>query len=91
MHLVARYTLVTASALAVGSALFVLSFVCVDFVWIHLVVLDPKQIGLGDGVMVVGGGFVLGCSLGLAGLIFVLLRFWPEKSSEATGTAGGGK
>jgi len=35
-------------------------FVAMDFVWTHFVVLNPKDIGLGNGVMVVGGEFVVG-------------------------------
>jgi len=34
--------------------------VATDFVWTHFVVSNPKDIGLGDGVMVVGVGFVVG-------------------------------
>ena len=45
--------------------MFVSSFVTLDFVWTHFVVPNPKDVGLGDGVAVVGGGFVIGCVLGL--------------------------
>jgi hypothetical protein len=62
--------------------LFVLSFAVLDFVWTHVIVTDPKQIGLGDGVIVVGGGFVIGCTLGLGALVFVLYRFWPGRASR---------
>ena len=79
MNSAAKYVLVITGALAVGAALFVLSFIGTDFVWTHFVVPDPKQIGLGDGVMVVGGGFVIGCTVGLTGFLFVLFRFWPRK------------
>jgi len=54
-----RYALVIAGSLATGAALFVSGFVAMDFVWAHIVVSKPKEIGLGDGVMVVGGGFVI--------------------------------
>jgi hypothetical protein len=78
MRAVGRYILVFTSALLVGAALFVGSFVAMDFGWTHFVVTDPGKIGLGDGVMVVGGGFVLGATLGLAGLIFMLYTYWPR-------------
>jgi hypothetical protein len=73
-----RYALVIISSLLTGAALFVGSFVALDFVWTH-VVRNPEDIGLGDGVAVVGGGFVLGCSLGVAGLAIVLYKFWPRR------------
>ncbi len=82
MNLFGRYALVIVGSLAAGTALFVLSFVVLDFVWTHLVVTDPKQIGLGDGVVVVGGGFVIGCTLGLAALVLVLYRFWPRRTPK---------
>jgi hypothetical protein len=78
-----RYALVIAGSLATGAALFVSSFVAMDFVWTHIVVSNPKEIGLGDGVMVVGGGFVIGCTLGVAGLVLVLYKFWPRRNAKA--------
>ena len=74
-----RYTLVIVGSLATGSALFVSSFVAIDFVWTHFVVPSPKDTGFGDGVMVVGGGFVIGCTLGVSGLVMVLYKFWPRR------------
>ncbi len=74
-----RYALVIAGSLATGAALFVSSFVAMDFVWTHMVVSNPKETGLGDGVMVVGGGFVICCTLGVAGLALVLYKFWPRR------------
>ena len=82
MNLYCRYVLVIAGSLAAGAALFVLSFVVLDFVWTHLVVTDPKQIGLGDGVMVVGGGLIIGSTVGLSALVFVLYKFWPGRMSK---------
>jgi len=74
-----RYALVIVSSLLTGAALFIGSFVALDFVWTHFVVPNPEDIGLGDGVVVVGGGFVMGCSLGVAGLAIVLYKFWPRR------------
>jgi len=74
-----KYALVIVGSLVTGGTLFVSSFVVMDFVWTHFVVPNPKDIGLGDGVLVVGGGFVIGCTLGLAGLMFVLYKFWPRR------------
>jgi hypothetical protein len=77
-----RYALVIVGSLVTGAALFVSSFVAMDFVWTHLVVPNPKDIGLGDGVMVVGGGFVMGCTLGVSGLVMVLYKFWPRRTQN---------
>jgi hypothetical protein len=79
MRAVGRYALVIASSFLVGAILFVASFVAMDFVWTHFVVTNPKDIGLGDGVMVVGGGFLIGTTLGLVGLGFTLYRYWPRQ------------
>jgi hypothetical protein len=51
-----KYVAGIAGSVLAGTALFVLSFVAVDCVWTYLVVTDPKQINMGDGVVVVGGG-----------------------------------
>ncbi len=77
-----KYSVVIAGSLFAGTALFALSFVALDFVWTHFVVTDPKQIDIGDGVVVVGGGLVIGCTLGIAALVFVLYRFWPGRASK---------
>jgi hypothetical protein len=77
-----RYTLVIVGSLVTGAALFVSSFVAMDFVWTHFVGPKPKDVGLGDGVMVVGGGFVIGCTLGVAGLAVVLYKFWPRRTQS---------
>jgi hypothetical protein len=69
-----NYALVIASSLLVGAAIFVLSFVVMDFVWTHFVVTDLQKLSLGDGVAVVGGGFVFG-------LVFAL-GFWPRRAEK---------
>jgi hypothetical protein len=74
-----RYALVLVGSLVTGATLFVSSFVAIDFVWTHFVVPNPKDIGLGDGVLVVARGFVIGCTLGVAGLAVVLYKFWPRR------------
>jgi hypothetical protein len=82
MKAFAKCALVITCSLVTGGILFVSSFVATDFVWTHLVVPNPKDIGLGDGVMVVGGGFIIGCVLGISGIVFVLYKFWPRKISR---------
>ncbi len=79
LHHNLRYAVVIMSAVLAGVALFLLGFGVVDFLWTHLVLTDPKEIGLGEGVMVVGGGFVIGSTLGLAGIVLVLYKFWPRR------------
>jgi hypothetical protein len=56
------------SSFPVGAAIFVLSLVVMDFVWTHFVVTDLQKLSIGDGVGVVGGGFVFGLVFSLAGL-----------------------
>jgi hypothetical protein len=82
MKSIGKYALVIASSLLVGAVLFILSFVAMDFVWTHFVVTNPANVGLGDGVMVVGGGLIVGTTLGLLGLAVMLYRFWPKRSSD---------
>ena len=50
-----------------------------DFLWLHLVVKNPENFGLGDGVVVIAGWFIFGTVFGLAGLILTLRRFWPRR------------
>jgi hypothetical protein len=71
-----KYALVVLASLLFGSALFVASFVAMDFGCTHLV--KSHDIDVGDGIMVVGGGFILGTSLGLTGAGYVLYRYWPR-------------
>ncbi len=77
-----KYALVIIGSLLTGVFLFVGSFVAMDFVWTRFVVHNRKNIGLGDGVMVVGCGFLVGCSAGVAGLVAVLYRFWPRRTQN---------
>jgi hypothetical protein len=80
MNRLGKFALLTAGSLLTGAAIFVASFFVWEFVWTHLVVTDPAQIGLGDGVVVIGGTFLIGTVLGLAGMIFILYRYWPRKT-----------
>src|SRR5580704_10990107 len=80
VKVIGKYARVMASSFFVGGAIFVLSFVIMDFVWTHFVVTDLQKLGIGDGVVVVGGGFVFGLVFGLAGLVLVLYRFWPRRT-----------
>jgi hypothetical protein len=77
-----KLAVVIAGALGTGAAVFVASFVIIDFVWTHFVVTDVSQLGTGDGVMVVGGGFIVGTTLGLAALVLMLYRFWPRRTNS---------
>jgi len=79
LHTFSKYALVVVGSLATGATLFLGSFAAMSFVWTRLVVPNPEDFGLGDGVMVVYGGFVLGCVLGVAGLAVVLYKFWPRR------------
>jgi hypothetical protein len=74
-----KYAPVILGSLAVGIALFVASFFLMDFVWTHIVVRDSREYGIFDGVVVIGGGLVVGMSTGVAGLVYVLNRFWPTE------------
>jgi hypothetical protein len=80
MKSVGKYALVLVGSVLFGSALFVASFIVMDFGCTHLV--KPQDIDRGDGVMVIGGGLILGCTLGLAGAAYVLYRFWPRSISK---------
>jgi len=80
MNRLTQFALLTTSSLLTGAAVFAASFFVWDFVWMHLVVTNTAQIGLGDGVMVIGGSFLTGTALGLAAMIFVLYRYWPRKA-----------
>jgi hypothetical protein len=76
---IGKYALVIAGSLVAGVAIFVLTFVVMDFVWTHFVVTDLQKLSIGDGVVVVGGGFVFGVTFGLAALVLVLYRYWPRR------------
>lgn len=65
-------------SLVIAAAVFVASYFVWDFAWMHLVVSDPEQIGLGDGVMVIGGSFLTGITLGLAAMVWILYRYAPR-------------
>lgn len=75
-----KCALVIASSIVAGTALFVSSFIVLDFVWTHFVVPDPKEIGMGDGVVVIGGGLIIGATLGLLGTGLFIYRFWPSRA-----------
>jgi hypothetical protein len=46
------------------------------------VITNPAEVSSADGVVVIGGGFVIGTTLGLSGFAFVLYRFWPTRVSK---------
>jgi hypothetical protein len=77
-----KCAVVIASSVVAGAVLFMSSFVVLDFVWTHFIVTDPKEIGMGDGVVVVGGGFIIGTILGLLGIGLVIYRFWPARAQS---------
>jgi hypothetical protein len=82
VKVIGKYAPVIATSFLVGAAIFVLSFVVMDFVWTHFVVTDLQKLSIGDGVVVVGGRFVFGLEIGLAGLVLVLCRFWPRRTEK---------
>jgi hypothetical protein len=73
---------VVTGSLTAGVVLFVGSFIVTGFLWSLLAVPNPEDFGLGDGLMVVGGGFVIGCTLGVAAIVGVLYKFWPHPVSK---------
>jgi hypothetical protein len=59
VKVIGKYAPVIAGSFLVGAAIFVLSFVVMDFVWTHFV--GHRSTKTGDGEVVVGGGFVWTC------------------------------
>lgn len=82
MRTITKLALLLSTAAATAVVLFLLSFFVMDFAWTHFIVTDPKQISAADGVVVVGGGFLLSSFSGLTALILVLFRFWPRRASR---------
>lgn len=80
MKSVAKYALVISSALFCGAFLFSATFVLIDVGCRYLV--KPENVSPGDGVLVIGGGFLLGSTVGIAGAAFMLYRFWPRRNSK---------
>jgi hypothetical protein len=76
---IGQYALVITSALAASAGLFVASFAVLDFIWTHFVLSNAKEINPADGVVVIGGGFLLGAILGVTGFGLVLYKFWPRR------------
>ena len=70
MKSIGKYVLVLLGSLLFGAGLFVASFMLMDFGCTHLV--KPQDFDRGGGVMVIGGGFILGSTLGLAGAGYIL-------------------
>ena len=79
MKAVGRYVLVVTGALVASAGLFVATFALLDFVWTHFVLSNPKEASAADGVVVIGGGYLLGSIFGVTTLGVVLYRFWPRK------------
>jgi hypothetical protein len=79
MKAVGQYALIVTSALAAGAVLFIATFAVLDFVWTHFVLSNPKEASPADGMVVIGGGFLLGAFLGGTAFGLVLYRFWPRK------------
>jgi hypothetical protein len=46
----------------------------------RVVVQDPKNTSLGDGIMVVGEGSLIGLCFALSGIGYFLYKFWPRVS-----------
>ena len=79
MKAAGQNALVIASALAASVGLFVASFALLDFIWTHFVLSNAKEVSPADGVVVIGGGFLLGATLGVTGFGLVLYKFWPRR------------
>jgi hypothetical protein len=79
MNRLSKFAMLTTGSLLTAVVVFVASFFAWEFLWTHLVATDRSQIGLGDGVAVVGG-FLIGITLGLATMILILYRYWPSKN-----------
>ena len=80
MNRLSKFAMLTTGSLLTAVVVFVASFFASEFLWTHLVATDRSQIGLGDGVAVVGGGFLICITLGLATMILILYRYWPSKN-----------
>jgi hypothetical protein len=74
-----KYALLIGSSIVVGLGIFFGTAFVVDFLWRHLVVRNPENFGLGDGVVIVAAWLLFGSILGLVGLILMLRRFWPRR------------
>lgn len=77
-----KYALVLAGSVLFGVALFVASFVAVEFALTHFVSTDPTLLPPAYGVVVIDASFVIGTVLGLAGFVVFLCHFWPSRTSR---------
>ena len=74
-----KYALVIGSSILVGLAIFFGTAFVVDFLWRHLVIRNPENFGLGDGVVIVAAWWLFGTIFGFTGLVLMLRRFWPHR------------
>ena len=78
MSPLANRVLVVFGSTFAGVVAFASSFFFVDFLWVHFVIGDRGEVSPADGVVVIGGGFILGLFVGVATAVFALVRFWPR-------------
>ena len=78
MKSIGKSVLVILGSSLFGATLFLASFIAMIVGSVHLA--KPQDIPPSDGSLVIGGG--LAGTLGVAGAVYVLRRFWPRTISE---------
>jgi hypothetical protein len=69
-----------AAALSVAAVLLlVASFFALDFVYLHFVVADPREVTVGDGLLVLVYSLLLGGGLVMCGFWCTAYWLWPKR------------
>ena len=82
MRVLGKHALVIGSSILVGVGIFYATYFVIDFLWMHLVVKNPEDVGLSDGVVVISGWYIFGTIFGSVGLFLMLTKFWPRRTSK---------